>query len=202
MKDREKICILCNENIKRNGIKLVDSYVCSSCFHKFKVIFKSFKIDDIDCFAIYSYNSHLEEILYQIKASKDVHLSQIFLPPFKSFLELKYKDFTIIPVPSSSAQDLKRGFNHVVEIFKVLDLKMKRCIFKKDTYKQSNQTKFQRGNVSSHLYLSQKLDPNKKYLIVDDVTTTHETLKASIKLLKSQNIKQIKILVISLKERK
>ena len=102
-----------------------------------------------------------------------------------------------MPAPSSKEADEERGFNHVVEMFKSLKLKMLTCIHKTTNVKQSDLNAEERKNIKDHLFIDDVDLSNKKILIVDDVYTTGSTVKAMIELIKSKNPKKIKVLVMS-----
>lgn len=107
----------------------------------------------------------------------------------------------IVPAPSSEEADKKRGFNHVVEIFKYLNKPIIRNIYKNQDFKQTECDRIERRNIFNKLSIKNRyLITNKKVLIVDDVKTTGSTLKAMVKLVKECKPKKIKILVLSRRE--
>lgn len=104
----------------------------------------------------------------------------------------------MIPVPSDQSSNEARGFNHVVEIFKSLNLVIVPAIIKKNKHKQSEMKREERKNVIKYLKWDNSYSiENKKILIVDDVYTTGSTIRAMITLVKQHNPKCIKVLVLS-----
>ena len=92
--------------------------------------------------------------------------------------------------------DKKRGFNHVKEISKLLNLEVIDCLEKVKNYKQSDQKMNERYHIQNVIRIDKtKLKGVKRVLIVDDVTTSLSTLKTIIRLLPT-NI-DIKILVLA-----
>lgn len=114
-----------------------------------------------------------------------------------------YSGFTIVPVPSYKKEDEKRGFNHVVEIFSRLKLPIENVLIKTAHFKQANNKKNERKDISK--FLTVKCTDSlrgKRVLIVDDVYTTGSTMKAAIQLVKSLGPKEIRVLVMSKTEYK
>lgn len=109
-----------------------------------------------------------------------------------------YRGYTMIPAPSYCKDDEKRGFRHIEEMFKNINLPIIYAIEKFYPFKQAEHKKRERGHISWYLRL---INPDaitgKKILIVDDVSTTGSTLKALIKLVRGAKPKKIKILVMS-----
>ena len=103
----------------------------------------------------------------------------------------------MIPAPSSKQSDQERGFNHVDEMFSILNLKVVKCIHKTAQVKQADLTTKERQQISKHLVIDDVDLTNKKVLLVDDVFTTGSTIKAMIKLAKNKGAKKIKVLVMS-----
>ena len=104
----------------------------------------------------------------------------------------------MVPAPSFNDDDEAREFNHVIEMFKFLNLPIHHIINKTSRYKQAQNKKRARGKIIDH-FSCESLDVirNKKVLIVDDVMTTGSTLKAMVGLLLPGHPKTIKILVMA-----
>ena len=196
-----KYCKICFEKIedneplhflKNNGV------LCVKCQEKLKPKFISFKTLDVPCLAIYDYDDNIKNYLYQFKGCFDYELKDVFLYRYISELRLVYRNHILIPIPSYISHDIDRGFNHVVEMFKILGLEM-RCILEKTAdEKQSDKSKNKRKEIYKYLKVKEGSDiKNKKVVIVDDVYTTGSTIKSAIKILTKQNPKSIEVLVMS-----
>ena len=194
------ICIICKKYYNHypffNRISN-DYFICSNCFASFPIVHKKIKIDNIDIYCIYGYRPPINSYLMNLKMKGDIAFSKVFLTPFKTYLNFIYKGYIILPVPSSNKSDRKRGFNHVQEIAKTLSLPIKSLFYKDKEYKQTSQHFLERSKVHKIIKLKGHVDKNKKYLIIDDVITSGNTIKACINLLKSHGVKSIKVLVIS-----
>ena len=164
---------------------------------KFKPKLNKFMIDDISGYYIYDYDEEVQKNLYQFKGCFDYELAGVFLDYFRVYLFLKYFGYVLVPAPSAADADKERGFNHVVEIFKTLHLKMNCCIHKTTNTKQSDLSAEERKKIKDNLIIDDVSFYKKKVLIVDDVYTTGSTVKAMIDLVKSKNPKKIKVLVMS-----
>ena len=154
-------------------------------------------IGNIVGYHIYDYDEEVQGKLYQLKGCFDIELAGIFLDYLRIYLSIKYFGYIMVPAPSSKEADEERGFNHVIEIFKPLKLKMINCIHKISNVKQSDLSAEERKNIKNHLVIDDVDFSNKKIMIVDDVYTTGSTVKAMIELIKSKNPKKIKALVMS-----
>lgn len=160
----------------------------------------NFEIEGIKGLAIYEYNPFIKDQLFLFKGCYDYELYNIFIEQFKKELRAKYRSFTMIPIPSNEDDDQKRGFNHVREIFKVLNITSLMVLKKTNKDKQANKNYYQRISGINNLELikeNEKRLVNKNILIVDDVCTTGTTLKNAISLIKPLNPKKIEILVVA-----
>ena len=73
-----------------------------------------------------------------------------------------------------------------------------KLFYKKENYKQSDQSYSNRKNISKIIGLNlSEIDDLKRVLIVDDVLTSGNTLKTCASLLHKEGIKDIKLLTIS-----
>ena len=125
-----------------------------------------------------------------------VVLKDAFLTNYLFKLKFKYRKRKIICAPSYFKENQKRGFNHVLEIAKLLDLEIIDCLRKTKNYKQSDQKMNERYQIQNVIKIDKiKLKGVKRVLLIDDVTTSLSTLKTIIRLLPT-NI-DVKVLVLA-----
>ena len=201
MKIPIKHCKICFKILKSNSFYEFfngDSCICDQCQNKLAPKFIRFDVEGIKGLAVYEYDDNIKSLLYQFKGCYDIELSPIFFNRFKRELKLMYSGYVIVPAPSYIEDDEKRGFKHVVEMFKIINLPIVEVFKKISPFKQAEHTRRSRAEISKHLEIVNKEKVNnKKVLIVDDVCTTGSTLKALIRLVREANPKDIKILVMS-----
>ncbi len=193
------VCKICFSNIKPSSLHyFCKPKICQNCFNEFDPKLKSFKENGISYTYIYEYDDLIRKLLFQFKGCYDIELGEVFLDRFKLELKLKYHDYILVPLPSNPTDDEERGFNHVIEIFKVLSLPFVRCIYKKINFKQSDLSYKERIKIKDKLgILNGESLSNKKILIVDDVITSGSSIKGAIDLIKPYNPKKIKVLVLA-----
>lgn len=201
LKERTEICKVCFKNFTSNSYRTIGlkrASVCEQCYKNFHPVFKRFRIEKIQCLALYDYDDFIKEKLFVLKGCYDIELAVVFLSSFLPFLRLKFTGFYIVPIPSFIDDDLKRGFNHVEEIFKGLKFPVLKVLKKTSPIKQSDQKIEDRNLVIKRLKI---YDGNqikgKKILLVDDVFTTGSTIKSCIALLSEFNPKRIEVLVMA-----
>ena len=178
-------------------MNLKDVHICHHCFVKFKPIFKHFKFEGCSALAIYEYDDFIRSLIYQFKTNLDIALGPIFL---ERYLHLKYfyLGYKIALAPSHVSHDLERGFRPVEEIFKVLGLPLIDPFIKTNKVKQVELGVEERKEVSKYIKLKENFNlKNQTILLVDDIMTTGSTLKAMVEILKEENVKKIKILVVA-----
>ena len=197
-----KTCLICHKPIKSNFI-LSKTQICRQCFRRFHFVYKNIKLNGHKCLIIYEYDDFLEENLINLKGYYDISLAKTFIFHLKNILKIKYFGHTILPIPSSEQANKRRGFNHVVEIFSCLDLPIINCFSKTKNIKQASFSKFNRLKISNYIQLDDsKLDPKRRYLLVDDITTTHNSVLTCLKLLEHSRINKVSILIIATKIKK
>lgn len=148
--------------------------------------------------AIYRYNSFFKSLLYQFKGCYDIELRDVFLEKQAHYLRIKYFGYYLVYVPSSLEDDKKRGFNHVEEIFKLLNLNHINVLRKKFAFKQSDLPKKEREKIIDKLEVIDGFKiKDKKILLVDDVLTTGSSIKSAIRLITKYHPKDIKVLVLA-----
>ena len=164
---------------------------------KLQPVLKTFWFENVECLHLYFYTEKIQELLYQFKGCKDYELRTVFLEYYCAYLNNKFNGYKIIPAPSYKDNDEERGFNHVVEIFKILRLKMLCCIHKTKPIKQADLTTKEREKIGDVLVIDNVDLSHTKVLLVDDVFTTGSTIKSMIKLCREKGAKKIKVLLMS-----
>ena len=196
-----KHCKICFKKIEINDFARLfdkDICICKNCQKELDSKFISFKVDSYHALAIYDYSEFIRQQIYLFKGCYDYEMKDVFLNLFIKELRIRYKGYKVIPVPSYKEDNLIRGFNHVLEVFKDLNLEMLEIVEKTAHFKQASHGAKKRKQIRKHLKLNTKEDMSKnKLLIVDDIYTTGSTIRATISLLEKLNPKDIKVLVLA-----
>lgn len=197
-------CLCCHKSLRYENDLLsmfyVDDVICSKCRDCLKYKPISFNLNGLKVNSLYPYDGHVRELLIQYKESKDEALFPIFLWPHINKLRKKYKSYTLIPVPSSSERNKDRGFKTVEEIFGCLNLEFADVLEKTSNVNQKHLHQSERHKIKSYIRFKDTCLHGKKILLVDDIVTTGETLKACYKLLKP-HCKELKALTIAYTKR-
>ena len=196
-----KVCKICFHEIRDNtlfNLTHAQADVCPRCFQEIKMCFFKFKVLGYNAISIYRYDEKVQSLLYQFKGCFDFELLNLFFERFSRELSVRYKGYIIVPVPSYKKDDEIREFNHVEEMFKILNLPIRKMLAKTKKVKQATSSVEQRKNIDKHLVLIDQSDLSKyKILLVDDVYTTGSTMKACIRLIEKLHPKKIEVLVMS-----
>ena len=198
-----KICFKKIEDYSLFNYFNKNNVLCEECFGKLKAKFIYFTIAGIKATAVFEYTDFIKELIYKFKGCSDYELKDAFLYRYLTYLRIKYKGYYLVCAPSYHLDDEKRGFNHVEEIFKALNLKMLHILKKKSGHKQSDQSFKNRRSIHDVIYIQNNTSlKDKKILLADDIMTTGSTLLTSIELLKGAGAKTIKVLVIAKTKKK
>lgn len=169
--------------------------LCSECREKMKVIKQEILVNEVLIDSYYVYDEAMEKLLFQFKEGRDVALKIIF-KDFVKYVLKKYRGYQLVILPSSEHKIRERGFIPLVEIFEGIPLI--NAFYKKRNYKQSQQKEGFRHLVKDVIALKDEYDfKNKKVLLIDDVCTSGESMKACVDLLHKQQA-IVKCAVISM----
>ena len=202
--EQTNICKLCFKDINSISLSSLignNTSICKECSAKFLLHISKFHLNTIPGISLFRYDETIRKCLYKLKGCQDIELAPIFLEQYAYDLHLRFASYYIVPMPSWREDDLKRGFNHVIEIFRCLNLPILPILYKKENIKQATLRKWQRTDMIDNIDIfAKRIIKNKKILLVDDVMTTGSTLSGAIKVIKKCNPKDIKILVLSKNE--
>ena len=196
-----KHCKICFKEIKNDDLSHLfnkDLCICASCQNEFEPLFICFIVDGYNALAIYEYTPFIKKLIYQYKGCYDYELCVTFLSAFIKELSVRYKGHIVIPAPSYLEDNQKRGFNHVIEMFKNMNLPIYQIVEKTARHKQAEKNAKGRKEIGKFLKIKDGFNiKNKKVLIVDDIYTTGSTMRNIINLIEKLNPKTIKILVLA-----
>ncbi len=190
-----KVCFSEIRDISLSDFFLKDRPLCGRCLSKMKPHITRYKIQNYSFMSVYRYHEEIRNLLFLFKACGDIELAPIFLSFQAPILHWYYHGFYLIPAPSFSERENKRGFSHVKEMFSVLNLPWIDCLKKTKDVKQADLSYEKRQEIKKFLSIEPSIDlRNKKILFVDDVVTSGATALAAITLLKSRGAKEVKVL--------
>ena len=196
-----KHCKICFKEIKIDDFcRLFDAnlYLCTACQKLLEPKFIFFRIDKYKAMALYEYSEFIKKQIYLFKGCFDYEMKYIFLNLFIKELKAYFKGYKVIPVPSYKKDDELRGFNHVLEVFKQMNLDVFPIVEKTEHFKQAEKSAKDRESIKKFLQLnSTKSLAKDRVLIVDDIYTTGATMKATINLIEKLNPKEIRVLVLA-----
>ena len=201
-----KVCKICFKEIGDKSLFNLthkNADVCECCFQEIKMHFFKFQVLGYNAISINRYDEKVQSLLYQFKGCFDYELLNVFFERFSRELSLRYRGYVMVPVPSYKKDDEIREFNHVEEMFKILNLPMRKMIIKTKKVKQATSASHKRKDIGKHLELVDNSNLSKyKILLVDDVYTTGSTMKACIRLIEKLHPKKIEVFVMSKTEMK
>ncbi|HAS56740.1 MAG TPA: hypothetical protein DEF61_05425 [Firmicutes bacterium] len=199
-KDAIDFCKICFQKINPGLPYFFSSSptICQKCYLSLNPKWIRWKEGNVNCLAMYEYGEEVKNVLYKFKGCGDVELSTCFFGYQSFILKLLYHGYKIVPAPSSTSHNEKRGFNQVVEMSKVLKMPILNLLIKTKESKQSDLSLAERRKVKKIIDYSRKIDLSReKILFVDDVFTTGSTTRACLDLLKQLRPKRLKCLIMA-----
>lgn len=180
-------CLFCHKSMTRQtGIKdmfYIDDVLCSECRGQLIVYKKEIVVNDIKIFSIYPYQGLFREMLLQYKQLNDEALFPLFLYPFIKEFKKKYQGYTLVQIPSSLAAIDSRGFEHVKQMFSIIDMP---CLdlFEKTSEQVQKNMPYEMRNIGNQFSLKADIYiKDRKILLVDDIVTSGNSMKMCYNLI-------------------
>ena len=187
-----------------------DTILCSKCATKItflnEVVFK--RIKDTNVYACAIYDDVIKKLIKDFKYHKQKKLA-----PLQAKLMYEYwqklnieGDFLIIPVPIHNNRKKQRKYNHMDlvadELSKLTNYANNKnfVIRTKDTenqYKLKKQERIKNIKGAFSLDIAQNIPKERKFLIIDDITSTGTTLEEIIKLLNKNGYNDITAITLA-----
>lgn len=190
---RNDECLICEGSLL-SGIDLyrllIEDVICFKCRKPLENKISIKKFMDYRLISFYKYNHNLMQLLVRYKDLLDVSLADVFLRPYISIINIVFKDYDIVLIPSSKTLKLRRGFNHLNLHLNKCKLNIIDCLKKEDDIQRFKQKR--QDTKLSFKYVPTNLD---KVIIFDDVITSGSSMQAAIKLLQPISNKIILITI-------
>ncbi len=183
-------CINCFEAVDTQEtlyeLLFKEDCLCVKCRSKLEKNHKTIEIEGVKVKALYIYNDQASRWMMQIKEAHDITMAKVFVYPYIYKLRRQFKNKTVIMVPSSQRKTKERKYHALKEMFACLRIDIVDA-FEKDDIKQSQGGKKDRTEISKHIRLRDESINYGPIVLIDDICTTGETLKACIQLLKAHS---------------
>lgn len=178
---RNDECLICEGSLLR-GLDLfhlvVDDVICYKCRSELKGKFRLSNFSGYRLLSFYEYDDNVSQLLIRFKDLLDKPLGLIFIKEWLWLINLMFKDYTIVLIPSSKKLKDRRGFNHLEYILNGCKLIIIDPFEKEDSVQRFK--KDRRDLNFKFRTLPEDLD---KVIIFDDVITSGSSMQAAIDLL-------------------
>lgn len=197
---KQNICKCCFKTINNTTISSIlikDICLCPTCYKQFDYNLTITKFLDYNLTYLTIYKKPLSSFLIQYKENLDYELKDVFFNYFTLYIKIRYFSYYIVLVPSSESKIKNRGFNHLKSMCEQFHIPFLDVLSKDDTLDQKKKNLNERKNVSKYIHIKNgELIKGKKILLIDDVFTSGNSLKACINLINKYNPKKLEILVL------
>jgi len=106
-------------------------------------------------------------------------------------------DFVLAPLPTIARHVRERGFDHVGLIAKKMKMPVARVLVRNKNTVQVGASREARKRQAGEAYRALEVDPDEKYLLLDDVWTTGSSMMAAMQKMREAGAKKIGIVVIA-----
>ena len=106
-------------------------------------------------------------------------------------------DWTLVPLPTIPSHIRERGFDHIGLVARKMRLPVANVLVRNKNTVQVGASREERAAQAKEAYRALVVDPDKNYLLLDDVWTTGSSMMAAMQKLREAGAKKIGIAVIA-----
>jgi competence protein ComFC len=179
-------CLLCGKELDQGSFRDVffsEDLLCQACRSGWVRAGKTPPLQTVPREAGWIYNEAFATALLQYKEVGDEALKDIFLQPLARRLRHRYRDYTLVLMPSRPEHIAARGFSHLWLTFAQLHLPMLEPFAKVQNGVQKGRSRRERLKMRQGILLKEGISLPHKLLLVDDVCTTGATLEGALRVL-------------------
>ncbi len=189
-------CLYCDQPIYSYTLRSIlwkEDELCPNCRRKLKASRKIVDMEEFKVETFFEYEGIFRELLLQYKECHDEALKGVFLYDLKEYIEVRYRSYSLVFIPSSRKKREERGFNHLEGMFQTVQLKRTGGLEMKEEMNQEGKNSTERKEMIGNFFYNGPFAD--KILLVDDVLTTGSTLKGAYRCLKphASNIKVLSL---------
>ena len=192
-------CLYCDRPIRSYTLRSIlwkEDELCPDCRRKLRVSRRIIDMKEFKVETFFEYDGFFREFLLQYKECHDEALKDVFLYDLKEYIEIRYRPYHLIFIPSSRKKKAERGFSHLEEMFRTVQLKRISGLEMKREMSQEGKNSSEREEmINNFVYKGPFTD---RILLLDDVLTTGSTLKGAFHCLKPYS-SDIKVLSLAYK---
>ncbi len=192
-------CLYCDRPIRSYTLRSIlwkEDELCPECRKRLKVSRKIIDTGEFKVETFFEYDGIFRDLLLQFKECHDEALKDVFLYDLKEYIEIRYHSYCLMFIPSSQKKREERGFSHLEEMFRTVQLKRASGLeMKKEMSQEGKNSAERRKMIGNFAYNGPFI---KRILLVDDVLTTGSTLKGAFRCLKSHAF-DVKVLTLAYK---
>ena len=159
-------------------------------------------------FAIDYRHGLLDQLIHEYKYDSVHALAMPLAEMLNDILPKFKKPITIVPLPTITKHIRERGLDHTLLIAKQLakvhkSWQVKQILIRNHNTVQvgaNRETRLTQADLAYAINPKIKIDPEKTYLIIDDVWTTGASISSAVKKLRQSGVKNIVIALLAVSE--
>ncbi|HLQ74521.1 MAG TPA: phosphoribosyltransferase family protein [Alloiococcus sp.] len=168
--------------------------LCEDCEH-WRTVYPGFETKNL---SLFEYSTFAKAWMIRFKMMGDIRCGMVFNKTLEKIIKTEFRDYILMPIPSSKKSLSQRGFNQIQVILDSTKLTYKKLLTNHSySMNQSKKNRSERMKSSQPFELKNRRNiVNKKLLIIDDVYTTGRTVFHAKELLYQNGAQKVDSLTV------